>query len=274
MARKTIPAFGVLLLLCVLVFSGCDQFFSTSWGTARDYDPGKIKLNAGNVDSWVTTAVGNPKLATALTDKIKDELKGVPPGNPSKDQEKLQEAGVTLAIEASGIGESILSNASGLISKLSDDENLEEAKDTVTELLGDIQNDFRSNNGSKAAGNLAEIISGSLDPNKLGNGDNPEFSGLYAEKAKPSDVGQAVMVLALSIIEDKGLNVSSVDLDHLESQSLGITIENGRAKIDENADQKTIVLAAYLNLIAEDKGGKFGSNSITSAIKEAFGISQ
>jgi hypothetical protein len=271
MKKKAMSMVGVLLLASALIFSACDQFFSTSWGTARKYDPSKIKLNAKNVDDWVNTAIGNPELAAALTEKIKDELSGVPQGNPSPDQEKLQEAGVTLAIEASGIGESILSNASGLISKLTE-ENNDDLKNTVTELLNDIQSDFRGHNGSTAAENLAAIVGGSLASGSYGNGTTPEFTGLYANKAKPSDVGQAVMVLALSIIEDKGLSVSSVDLENLDQSSLGITINNGKAEIVGTPDQKTIVLAAYLNLIAEDKNGKFGKNDITSAIKEAFGM--
>ncbi|MDR2479933.1 MAG: hypothetical protein LBD48_11550, partial [Treponema sp.] len=159
MNKKTAPVIGVFLLLGALIISSCDHFYSTSWGTPRKYDPKNIKLDAGNVDSWKETAVGNPELAAALTEKIKDELKGVEQGNPNKDQAKLQDAGVSLAIEASGVGTTIVSNAGSVIDKIEQLEkdggsNEAEVKETVKELFEDIQGDFKSNNGSKAADNL------------------------------------------------------------------------------------------------------------------------
>ncbi|MDR2783492.1 MAG: hypothetical protein LBB48_06580 [Treponema sp.] len=56
--------------------------------------------------------------------------------------------------------------------------------------------------------------------------------------------------------------------------NLPITINDGKVTISPvggTSDPRVVVLAAYLNLIA-DGGEKFRNNPLTSAIQDAFGV--
>jgi hypothetical protein len=257
-------AIGMLLLSVLLVIS-CDDFYSSTWGTAREYETAKINVNADNVDTWVENATGNPELAAAVTEKIKEELKN--DNLKEKDKAKLQEAGVSLAVEASGIGETIISAASDAVSALSKGE-----VDALQQLLVNVHSDFKKNKGAKAAADLSEIVSGSLKPNA---GKIPEFTGLYADKAQPSDVGLAVSLLTLALVEN-GMDEVNKDMSEVDLAKLtdyGLFVDQGKATVmGENPKPETVALAAYLNLIASDTTGKFGSNPITGSIKTAFGL--
>jgi hypothetical protein len=264
MSRKRIHGAVMVLLAGALVFTACDNFFSSSWGTARTYEASKIELSTDNLDGWLDTAVGNRELANALTEKIKKELKE---GNLSEpDKAAFRKAGVELAVEAAGLGESLIGNAADLLGGLSNGGGL----DSINDILGGIQEDFQANDGNKAANDIAEIIDGSLKT----NGSVPEFKDddLYARNADPSDVSQAVMVLALAVIGDQ--DPDTIDLS--DSDSLGLSIDKTGSppvvSVTEPDDPVTTALAAYLNLIAADTSGKFDDNELTSAIKDAFGI--
>ncbi|MDR2478927.1 MAG: hypothetical protein LBD48_06405 [Treponema sp.] len=268
MKGKLSVVLGVILAGALVIVS-CDSFFSSSWGegSTREYSADNIDLNAGNVDSWVKNAKGNPKLAAELTEKIKRELQN---GKLSeKDRAKLQAAGVNLALEASGIGPSMISNASDAINKLSSSDG---GANALPDVLKDMQSDFKANNGSKAAGNLAAIVDGSLTktPGDYKVGEAPQFdaNSLYAKDAKASDVGQTVVLLALAVTDGKSME--NIKLDELDEQ--GIAIKDGKAVVTENATPESVTLAAYLNLIAEDKTGKYDKNPVTSNIKSAFNM--
>ncbi|MDR1930412.1 MAG: hypothetical protein LBQ44_07255 [Treponema sp.] len=266
MVKKQIFLPGLLLL--ALIFTSCDSFFSDSWGQMRDYDPSKIDLNAGNLDSWIESSIGNPKLAAALAEKIKATVKN---SADSKERAKFQEAGVTLAVEASGIGASILSNAGAA---LGDIEDLQE--EAVMDILKKIQDDFKSG-GPQAAASLAEIVSvpGTLTGNTQGG--TPEFEGNYAGTAKAGDVGQAVLVLALAVFGETGDVEAEIDklTESGNPAVAGLQIDSvsGRIKIaDADPAPEAVALAAYLNLIAEDNTGRFADNPITDALKKAFSL--
>ncbi|MDR1862839.1 MAG: hypothetical protein LBQ67_02845 [Treponema sp.] len=263
MSRKLISAPILTLLLGALILSSCDEFFSSSWGSPRDYDPSKIKLSASNLDSWLDAAVGNPELADALTEKIKKELNSGAL-NPA-DKVKFQTAGVKLAVEASGLGTSILTNASSALSSIDNED-----EGAVKGLLSDVQNSFKSNNGAKAAADIAEMVGGGLSSN---DGATPEFDAAYAAAVTPSDAAQAVLVLALAVVD---ANFAEVELDEYDDLDIGLTVDEGAVKIETDnggtPSDEAVALAAYLNLIAQDTTGKFENNPVTKAIKEAFGL--
>ena len=260
-------AIGALLWGAFLVIS-CDDFYSATWGTAREYDFSNINVNAGNVDDWVEKAAGNPELADALVEKIKDELEKEKLSD--KDKAKLQEAGVNLAVEATGIGEIILEKASDTLSAgISGVEDL-------TKLFTGVQDDFKKNNGVKSASDIAEIISGSLDQSSYGSSDAPKLTGEYAKNADPADVGQAVVVLTLALVE-KGTDtvegkkdMSEVDLKAL--QSYGVFTDGNKVVVGDKPSDEAVALAAYLNLIADDSTGKYGENPLTATMATAFGL--
>ena len=246
-------------LTLALTLVSCDDFFSSSFGKAREYDTAKIELNAGNANDWVRQATGNPSLAAAITKKIKEEVAGM---GDTADRAALQNAGVKLAVESSGVTYIIISDAANALSAL---ESGDHNEDSVKNLLSDIQKDFGAD-GEKAAGDLAEIVNVGISTT-----DNvPEFSNTYAATADPATVGEAVMVLALAVIPD----VNNATLSNLVDLGLEVNTE-GKVKVTGSSptnEQKA--LAAYLNLIADDRNGKFGNNPITSGIKDAFGVNQ
>ncbi|MDR1218795.1 MAG: hypothetical protein LBK73_04210 [Treponema sp.] len=260
-----------LLIAAAVAFVSCDDFFGTSWGAPRDYDPSNIDVSAGNVDQWIAESAGNPDLAEALMKKIKADLDKS--GLSSADRLALQNAGMRLAIEASGLGTSLVSNATSVLGDLSDFENLdaEKIEETVKNLFTDIQSDFRVR-GPAAAANLAEIAGHSL---KDGTGGTPEFSQDFAGAAKPADVGMAVVTLAMAVIEDTTGDVSDVDLRNLSASDIPISVNaDGKFIVtDDHAAPEIVVLGAYLNLIASG-GGEFKDNPITGPIGDAFGLAK
>jgi hypothetical protein len=244
-----------LICGCVVVLAAlasCDDFYSTSWGTEREYDVSKIDLTSGNLEDWKRKAAGNPTLAEKLTEKIISELEG----KSSAEKAALQKAGVSLAIEQSGIGSIIIEVAGSDLDNL-----INGGEDAARDLFGKVQS--KSGGVDKAAANIVTIAGKSSITT---SGGVPSFSNgdLYADSVSASDVGMAVAVLALAVIPDID---SSTDLSDLSTH---LTVESGNVKIVGNAIDEEKTLAAYLNLIADDKNGKFSDNPLTSGLKAAF----
>ena len=255
---KKFTAIFFAAVIFALIFTSCDDFFSKSFGKPRKYDVSKIDLNAGNVDKWIDLAVGNPELADALTEKIKQELKHA----KGKDKAILMDAGVKLAVESSGLGESILSNAADLLGNLTDSDG-KDLDEVMTDLIKKIRNDFNSKGGKKAANNITAIVSS--DISGTGNGEAPQFGDGYKNTVSPGDVAEAVMVLALAELGNDSIDDWS-DLDRLDlkyEQGVGFVVIVGSPSPNQ------ITIAAYLNLILNG-GSKFDDNPLTSAFKDAF----
>jgi hypothetical protein len=255
MMRKAVYPLVLFLVLGIMILSSCDEFYSSSWGTAREYDPAKIDLNVNNLDAWTEAAIGNPELAAALLQRVKSEI---PKQTDPKNKAKYQEAGVGLAVEASGIGTSILSNATSALDQL-DSGN----QDVVKDILANIQGDFKKNKGDRAAGDLTEILD-------VQTGNNiPQLNPEYSSLVTPADAGQAVLVLALATVDDIDENTN---LNDFETNLEGLKFVNGQVTVDGSEGPEARALAAYCNLIANDDNGNFDSNPMTRAIKNAFGL--
>jgi hypothetical protein len=244
----------VMAMLVGLAMISCDDFFSTTWGEPEEYDASKIKLDQSNLDQWKKKAVGNPKLAKELVEKIIGELSS----KSGKEKASLQEAGIELAVEQSGMGKTILEVAGSDVSSINSEEG-------VKNLLQKVQSGLDGNTDA-AADNIAAIAnaSGLL---RIKGGQAPKFpdNDTYAKTADPSSVGMAVMVLALSVTPEidpeKDLTTQIPNLDLNDKNE--ITVKSG-------ASQNEIALAAYLNLISSDESGRFDDNMITGGIKSAF----
>ncbi|MDR0599366.1 MAG: hypothetical protein LBG84_04700 [Treponema sp.] len=253
MTRKIFVRPVLLLVLAgTLVLASCDNFFSDSWGTARSYDPDKITLTDGNLDLWIKNARGNPELAAAITRKIIDEIRN----KSGAEKVKFQEAGMKLAVEASGVGASIISSAADVINKLENNED-----SAIKDILSKIQSDFASG-GPGAASNIADLVT-------VSSSNTPAVDPGYAAAASASDIGMATMVLALAVMEKKGINAATVDdleINHLTT--IPITYSGGDFTVDSSATKEERALAAYLNLISHDS--RFDDNPLTSGIKGAF----
>jgi hypothetical protein len=256
--RKTAYPVILFLLLGTLILSSCDDFYGSSWGSPREYDPSNIKLSLNNLNDWVENAIGNPELSRALLKRIKSDSSNLP---DDADKAKYQEAGVKLAVEASGIGSSIISNAAGALDQLG-----ENNEDAVKDILASIQNDFKKNNGAEAAGYIAGIVDVSTgNIPKIENDD-------YARLVTPVDAGQSVMVLALAAIGD----INKHDTLAIGELGIGLIVEGGNVKFSGTPapTHEVRALAAYLNLIADDRADKFDANPITKAVRDAFGLSR
>jgi hypothetical protein len=267
--RNVVP---YLFLLPALILVSCDSFFSASWGSKRAYDPDNIHLSINNLESWIEHSIGNPELAAAITKKIIEKVTGADPA--SADTATFQVAGVSLAVEASGIGELMISTAGDALGDIKDN------KDTgIQDILGDIQEEFKSG-GPQAAANLADIVGVSISGKA--DGSSPTFGNTaYASVAKAGDVSQAVLLLALAVLGDEGdigEKVEQLGESDASGGIAGLKLDDttGKVQIDtskgEEASPEAVALAAYLNLIADDTNGKFDSNPITSAIKSAFHV--
>jgi len=261
MTRKIICLFSVYILLGAFVFTICDAFYSTSWGNPRSYDPANIDLNADNMDYWLSIAVGNPELAKALAEKLKDLVQGMP---DTAEKAKLQNAGIQLAIEASGLGTTFLGN----IDKVSDllgDGSVAEREDILLDLIGSFINDV----DRSATSDLAEIVQPANPP---GFGNPPHFSAAFKDETSASDVGKAVVLLLVTMVGDMS---NSEHMENALKGEFGFRVEPGKAVfyVDPISDHddyiKAQTLGAYLNLITEDPpNGKFSKNPITKSIKE------
>jgi hypothetical protein len=271
--KKHICVVGIFLLAGTLVFTSCDTFFSSSWGTEREYDPANITINnSADAKKWLAEAAGRPKLAAAVGEKIKQVLSNVNQGHPTLDQIKMIEAGVEAAIEQAELGQILLSNAGGAVGKLMNSNNIGE---DFKGLVSDIVTDLKSGSISQAAGNLAGIAGKAMTSASFANGETPEFSNEFKQSASASNVGEAVMVLAIdlfpqSIVDQLKTDPENVVFSDFDEYNAGLTFNNGKVEVDGTAGQKAQVLAAYLNMIADDAGDKFDKNPITSALKSQF----
>ena len=238
MKRAAFFAILVFAVVFTMAFTACDSFFSDSWGTARDYDTSNLDVNAANVNEWINLSVGNPDLAAALVEKITVDLKN-PSLNPW-DKAALLEGGVRLAVEASGLGTSFLTNAADLLVDMDSDLS----KDNVQGIMENVQGDFNKGRGKEAADSLAAMAMTSITINDEGV---PRFDNVYAHTASPSGINEAIMVLALGELGDRPIEEWD-DVSEL-SEHLGMKDDTFFVKDKENASQGAIALAAYLNLV-------------------------
>jgi hypothetical protein len=258
---KKIAYYILITFVFVLCFSACDDFFSSSFGTPRSYNEANIDINAGNVDEWLRRAVGNPELAAAITRRIIQELANN--DLPAPDRAILLRAGISIAVESSGLRTSLITNVAGSLGDLLDDDAEE---GIMIDMLNDIRDDFNKKNGKQAADNIATMAYFSID---YQDGKPPTFDPAFSKDVGPVEVVEAVMVLLLGElgsepIRDDFENIGDLGL-HLEINGDGEVIIADNGELSDNV----IVLAAYLNLIITG-GSVFDENPLTAAIRTTF----
>ena len=255
----------ILAVITLLAFLSCDSFFSDSFGNSREYDHTKIDLTINNVDDWVRATIGNPPLATAVTAAIMQKLQTVT--NPAERAIYLEHAS-RLAMQASGLGNTIIVNAADILGGFVMDAGPQGLMDNLTDLLETLQSDFESKGGVNAANDFAALVNQGIDGQVI-----PRFNQEFADKVSPSDLTEAVIVLLLAEMANDGNNFSS---SNLNISSLGLRTRGNPPAVHVADDgvnppsQSSIALAAYLNLIAEDGTGKYDNNPFTSAIRNAL----
>ena len=164
MIKRYFVLFAAIPVILVL-FGSCTDFFSTSLASWASRDPDKLvpAVTTDNVDELVASAENNPDLSLAVLKKIRSAAKGATGDN----KQKLQDAALEAAVNASGLGQAVLGVATDLAS-LEDD-----PRAVVTDAIKGM------NNLDDAALILSEIIDDDFD----------------MDKADPNDLALAAVVL-------------------------------------------------------------------------------
>ena len=264
MKKTALPAILAIFFITIS-FTACDDFFSSGWGSPRDYRVENINLTVNNVERWFDRSIGNPPLAMRVNEAILLRLDD--PNLSPEDRRVFLMYGVRIAVASSNMGVIILSNALGALADLAD--NYEDMADMLLEILGSIQSDFRNAGGSAAADNIANMV---MRNNGIQTGPNgaPIFSGdSFANDASPSDVAKIIMVLALAEAEYRDLDMDEYwDFDLYE---LGLELDGNYVVIIDTSEPPSptlLALAAYLNLVNTDD--RFEDNFLTGAIRDSF----
>jgi hypothetical protein len=123
---KTLAAaFTVLFLM-----NSCTDFFSTSWGDIFKRDPNKVKVTESNVDALLDVAKGDPELALAILNQIN-----------ARSSDKLKQAAIKAANQASGIPTLALENVKALI-EAADKQDEKALEDLAKTIKGDLNDDM------------------------------------------------------------------------------------------------------------------------------------
>ncbi|MCL2602814.1 MAG: hypothetical protein FWD91_08390 [Treponema sp.] len=268
-AKVTIVSAFLSIFIVAVTLTVCDSVFTTGIGNAREYQNENIDVTIANLDRWISRAVGNPPLARQVTAAILNRLDNdnLSPG----DRIQFQKAGIRMSVEASNMGAVILHNTLSFIADATDD--IGENGELMRAILGRVQNEFRNNGGLAAAQDITRLVARDLGPMELfKSGETPRFpEGSFAHSASASDIAQAVLVLSLSKIERSALqDVNEWDDFDLSALNVGLSLcDEGRTvTTDGSAPAEALLLAAYLNLIAENE--RFEDNVLTSLIRGAF----
>ncbi|MCL2006823.1 MAG: hypothetical protein FWG77_01935 [Treponema sp.] len=259
------PVFLLLIPMLVAIFalSSCDSFFSDSLGSSRDYDPAKISLTIENVGDWVRASVGNPPLARAVTIAIMDKIDSIV--DEAERAVFLQHA-ARLAMEASGVGISILQNSGDLLGGFTLEAGPVDLAERMKDLLDSLQSDFENKGGVDTADNLASLV------NKGISGEGaPRFDPEFADKLSSADVTEAIIVLLLGEMSKPDNNFHS---GNINIANLGLRVGGSPVAVhvvgdgDNPPSENATALAAYLNLITDDS--RFANNPFTKAISNVL----
>jgi hypothetical protein len=203
--------------------ASCTDFFSSSLGSwaARNRRNMKPNVNAGNAVGLVSQAENDPDLSLGVLKGIDDAVKNA----SGSDKIKLQDAALGAAVNASGLGASVLNNAG----EFSSADNSEKAKDMVVDAINDMKN-------------LAETsaVLGSILPDPDAD---PEGFQAFADAADPNDLAMAAAVLLASEGKkhvDDGDEALSDYVDNFDASGPGLSdSEKLAVKLAEAAAQKT-----------------------------------
>jgi hypothetical protein len=202
--------------------ASCTDFFSSSLGSwaARNRRNMKPNVNAGNVGDLVSQAENDPDLSLGVLKGIDDAVKNA----SGEAKTALQQAALGAAVNASGLGASVLNNAG----ELSSVDSPEKAKDLVVDAINDMKN------LSETSDVLGSILP---DPDA-----DPEGFQAFVDTADPNELAMAAALL-LAAEGEKHVNDSDEALsdyvNNFDASGAGLSdSEKLAVKLAEAAAQK------------------------------------
>jgi len=174
------PRIIILISIITVLAISCTDFFSSSWAPWAARDPNKLvpKVTTGNVDELILMAENNPDLSLAVLEKIGSAVKGA----SGKSKQKLQNAALSAATNAVGLGQAALGAANDIINI--DLSNEDEAAEQAKKILLDAVDNMKNLDSTTQA--LLEILP---DPN-----DSEAFDE-WASGANADDLAMAAAIL-------------------------------------------------------------------------------
>ena len=227
------------------LFVSCMDFFSTSMASWASRDKNKMvpPVTAGNVSDLVNMAENDPDLSLAVLQKIKDAMDNA----SGDDRQILQEAALTAAVNAVGLGQSVL-GALEKLSSIGGDDAESQAKDTVLKAINDMTN-------LDSAGQALLDI--------LPSPDSDEFDAFTAQ-ANANDLALAAAVLLAgeaksqagnsengmeSYIDDVADRIESGDLNESERLAQALALAAALEGREDELSQPLKDVLSSLNLL-------------------------
>jgi len=228
----------ILGVSAALVIASCTDFFSTSLFPWAARDPNSLipTLTAQNIDDLLKLAENDPNLSLALLKKIQSAKNGM----SVADQQKLMNASLQAAVNAAGLGQSVLGAAGSLATidfKAAD--ATDQAKNAVLNAVGSLSNlDAAS---QALLGTLPQPGSNPAAPSQ-------EFID-WAKNANPDDMAMAAVVLVAGGIG----NISDTSDEGIKEYLDGLSNKT------ETPENLALALAIATQLEGRKVSGPLGS---------------
>ncbi|MCL2094138.1 MAG: hypothetical protein FWH12_08095 [Treponema sp.] len=185
-----------LLLLLMAGLSSCTDLVSTSLAPWAARDPNRLipPVTPGNVDELLAMTENSPDMSMALLRNISSSV-GSARGS---DRQKLQNAAMKAAVNAVGLGQSVLQSVGQLGSIGSDGEGRDLILDTINTMP-----------------NL--ISAGTVLASSLPHSSDPGFDD-FAAQADPNDLALAAVVILAGEAKKSGFTDLNDYVDHYHLQ--------------------------------------------------------
>lgn len=209
---RWIACFSVLGL--ALIMGSCKQFFTTSLAPWAARDPAKLipPVSTANIDELLEQSANNPDQSLALLDSINDALATA----SDADKAVLQAAALTAASNASGLANSLLSNAGALL-------DAQKSGGDIIAVVSDAIEDLA--NLASTALLLAKILPDPSDTNAF---------DAFVAQASPEDLAMAAIVLLAAEAQAAGgvedyINNFNPDSPSSDSEALAVALAKAAA---------------------------------------------
>lgn len=219
----------LLILLAAAVCLSCTDFFSNSWATWAARDPDKLipKVTAGNIDELIAMAENNPKLSLAILKKIQSAVNGA----SGSEKLKLQSAALETAVNAVGLGQSVLSAAGELTNVKGPDDALDLVLDAINSMK----------NLDAASSALLDILP---EPDLTPESDFRKF----ADATSADDLAMAAVLLIAGEAKNQAGDSKDDLVDYVEN--LGVRLSSDPPDVDPEGSENLAQIMAIASALS------------------------